>query len=201
MATLTEGCCVDVDYLTNSHVVWNSGCSLKSASVAVCSAIFIRTNAISNLLWKFQRYILVIEYEARPILPPPLVILCHIYLLGKYIRRKCQGKRKFLDNGLSEWMHRDLCRWWSVPNVGYQLSWPPFFCSKFLPNSAGQFVKFRKIPQRYYPQIPYIRQSVRRCCINRITFQSIRNLLTRKHITLGHEWWIYCHNFKKDYCY
>jgi len=66
------------------------------------SAIFIRTNAISNLLWKFQRYILVIEYEARPILPPPLVILCHVYLLGKYIRRKCQGKRKFLDNGLSK---------------------------------------------------------------------------------------------------
>jgi len=68
----------------------------------VFSAIFIRTNAISNLLWKFQRYILVIEYEERPILPPPLVILCHIYLLGKYIRRKCQGKRKYLDNGLSK---------------------------------------------------------------------------------------------------
>ena len=79
--------------------------SLNSVSTAaVCSAIFIRTNAISNLLWKFQRYILVIEYEARPILPPPLVILCHVYLLCKYIRRKCQGKQKFLDNGLSKSM-------------------------------------------------------------------------------------------------
>jgi len=83
---------------------------LTPLSVAtVCSAIFIRTNAISNLLWKFQRYILVIEYEARPILPPPLVIFCHVYLLGKYIRRKCQGKRKFLDNGLSKLtMQRDF---------------------------------------------------------------------------------------------
>jgi len=78
-------------------------CLFELSSVVVCSAIFIRTNAISNLLWKFQRYILVLEYEARPILPPPLVIFCHVYLLGKYIRRKCQGKRKFLDNGLSKY--------------------------------------------------------------------------------------------------
>jgi len=71
----------------------------------VNSAIFIRTNAISNLLWKFQRYILVIEYETRPILPPPLVILCHAWLLGRYIRRKCQGKRRTNDNGLSTYFH------------------------------------------------------------------------------------------------
>jgi len=30
------------------------------------------------------------------------------------------------------------------------------FPRHILPNSAAQFVKFREIPRRYYPQIPYL---------------------------------------------
>ena len=33
---------------------------------------------------------------------------------------------------------------------------PPFCHGQFLQNSAAQFVKFCKILQHYYPQIPYI---------------------------------------------
>ena len=69
----------------------------------VCfSNTFLQVNAISNQVWKFQRYSLVIEYELRPILPPPLIILCHVFLLVKYIHRSCKGQREFGDNGLSE---------------------------------------------------------------------------------------------------
>jgi len=36
----------------------------------------------------------------------------------------------------------------------------PVFPRQILPNSAAQFVKFREIPQHYYPQIPYIPRPV-----------------------------------------
>lgn len=67
----------------------------------LCSNVFNRNYLLSNQVWKYQRYILVIEYESKPILPSPLIILCHLYLLAKYVRRKWLNKKKFLDNGLS----------------------------------------------------------------------------------------------------
>ncbi len=68
-----------------------------------CSNTFVQINAISTQVWKFLRYNLVIEYESKPILPPPVIIICHVYLLVKSCVRRCRGKREYLDNGLSEW--------------------------------------------------------------------------------------------------
>jgi transient receptor potential cation channel subfamily M protein 3 len=67
------------------------------------SATFIRNNAHSRQIWKFQRYHLIINYELRPILPPPLITFSHFYLAFKFIKRRCQGKRDYFDNGLSEY--------------------------------------------------------------------------------------------------
>jgi len=70
--------------------------------VCVSSNVFLRTYTQSKQLWKFRRYILVIEYENRPMLPPPLIVLSHAYLIIKYFRRKCTQKKHFRDNGLSK---------------------------------------------------------------------------------------------------
>lgn len=56
----------------------------------------------------FQRYGLILQYEMRPILPPPFIIITHIYLALKYIKRRCKGKRNFHDNGLSKSFINDL---------------------------------------------------------------------------------------------
>lgn len=40
------------------------------------------------------------EYEQKPVLPPPMILLCHIYLMLKFLRRKVQGVRETYDNGL-----------------------------------------------------------------------------------------------------
>ncbi|KAL1129661.1 hypothetical protein AAG570_012606 [Ranatra chinensis] len=68
--------------------------------IAVFNNIFMEVNAISHQVWMFQRFTVVMEYEQKPVLPPPLIILCHIYLLLKFLRRKVQGVQETYDNGL-----------------------------------------------------------------------------------------------------
>lgn len=51
-------------------------------------------------VWMFQRFTVVMEYEQKPVLPPPLIALCHIYLMLKFLRRKVQGVQETYDNGL-----------------------------------------------------------------------------------------------------
>ncbi|GFO05194.1 transient receptor potential cation channel subfamily m member 1 [Plakobranchus ocellatus] len=76
--------------------------------IARFNATFIRNNANSKEIWMFQRYGLILQYEMRPILPPPFIIITHIYLACKFIRRKCKGKRDFYDNGLKLFLsHED----------------------------------------------------------------------------------------------
>ncbi|CAE1237860.1 TRPM3 [Acanthosepion pharaonis] len=73
---------------------------LVNLLIARFNATFIRNNANSREIWKFQRYQLIIVYELRPLLPPPLIILSHVFLTLKFIKRRCQGKRDYFDNGL-----------------------------------------------------------------------------------------------------
>ncbi|ELT97529.1 hypothetical protein CAPTEDRAFT_120255, partial [Capitella teleta] len=77
--------------------------------IAVFNNTFLHVNSMSTQVWKFQRYSLVIEYELRPILPPPLILLCHIYLLIKYICRRCKQQSEYSDNGLKLFV-TDECR-------------------------------------------------------------------------------------------
>ncbi|XP_048733275.2 transient receptor potential cation channel subfamily M member 1-like isoform X2 [Ostrea edulis] len=80
---------------------------LVNLLIARFNATFIRNNAKSREIWKFQRYQLIVKYEMRPILPPPFTIISHIYLTFKYIIRRCKGKRDFFDNGLKLFLSTD----------------------------------------------------------------------------------------------
>lgn len=55
----------------------------------------------------FQRFTVVMAYEQKPVLPPPLIILSHAYLLLKWLKRKTRGVRETYDNGLKLFLEKD----------------------------------------------------------------------------------------------
>ena len=56
--------------------------------IAVFNSIFDRAAENSERIWKYNRYALVMEYQKKPPFPPPFVVVCHIYLLVKWIQRQ-----------------------------------------------------------------------------------------------------------------
>ncbi|XP_033348126.1 transient receptor potential cation channel trpm isoform X2 [Bombus vosnesenskii] len=79
--------------------------------IAVFNNIFNEVNAVAHQVWMFQRFTVVMEYEQKPVLPPPLIVVCHIYLVVKYLLRYVtQGKAntgETYDNGLKLFLEAD----------------------------------------------------------------------------------------------
>ncbi|XP_015190777.1 PREDICTED: transient receptor potential cation channel trpm isoform X4 [Polistes dominula] len=79
--------------------------------IAVFNNIFNEVNAVAHQVWMFQRFTVVMEYEQKPVLPPPLIAVCHVYLLVKYLlRHLTRGKRstgETCDNGLKLFLEAD----------------------------------------------------------------------------------------------
>lgn len=55
----------------------------------------------------FQRFTVVMEYQQKPVLPPPLIACCHFYSLLKYLIRKSKGLQETRDNGLKLFLEKD----------------------------------------------------------------------------------------------
>ncbi|XP_017486694.1 PREDICTED: transient receptor potential cation channel trpm-like [Rhagoletis zephyria] len=55
----------------------------------------------------FQRFTVVMEYQQKPVLPPPFIALCHFYSLLKYCIRKAKGLEVQRDNGLKLFLEKD----------------------------------------------------------------------------------------------
>uniref|UniRef100_A0A8D2ZTJ8 chymotrypsin n=1 Tax=Scophthalmus maximus TaxID=52904 RepID=A0A8D2ZTJ8_SCOMX len=70
---------------------------LVNLLIAVFNNTFFEVKSISNQVWKFQRYQLIMTFHDRPILPPPLIVLPHIYIVLKRLccrcRRRPEGER------------------------------------------------------------------------------------------------------------
>lgn len=62
------------------------------ASVLSCSNTFFEVKSISNQVWKFQRYQLIMTFHDRPILPPPLIIFPHIYIILRRLCCRCRRR-------------------------------------------------------------------------------------------------------------
>ncbi|CAN8029440.1 unnamed protein product, partial [Ixodes persulcatus] len=73
---------------------------LVNLLIAVFNNIFIEVNAISQHVWKSQRFTVVMEYEQKPVLPPPLIVLSHLHLAVKCGYRWWKGKSRTFDHGL-----------------------------------------------------------------------------------------------------
>lgn len=75
--------------------------------IAVFNNIFNETNSISHQVWMFQRFTVVMEYQQKPVLPPPLIAFCHCYSLLKYCIRKSKNLKEVRDNGLKLFLEKD----------------------------------------------------------------------------------------------
>ncbi|XP_051800564.1 transient receptor potential cation channel subfamily M member 1-like [Acanthochromis polyacanthus] len=62
---------------------------LVNLLIAVFNNTFFEVKSISNQVWKFQRYQLIMTFHDRPILPPPLIIFPHIYIVLKRLCCRC----------------------------------------------------------------------------------------------------------------
>jgi transient receptor potential cation channel subfamily M protein 3 len=71
---------------------------LVNLLIANFNNIFNSVKAISHQVWMFQRFTFVNEYKQKPVLPPPLIVLCHIYRLLKYCWHKINGTRELRHN-------------------------------------------------------------------------------------------------------
>uniref|UniRef100_A0A3Q2DQ28 Transient receptor potential cation channel, subfamily M, member 1b n=2 Tax=Cyprinodon variegatus TaxID=28743 RepID=A0A3Q2DQ28_CYPVA len=67
---------------------------LVNLLIAVFNNTFFEVKSISNQVWKFQRYQLIMTFHDRPILPPPLIILSHLYILFNRLFRRCVKKKQ-----------------------------------------------------------------------------------------------------------
>lgn len=55
----------------------------------------------------FQRFTVVMEFQNKPVLPPPFIIFCHVYSMLKLIVRKAKGLQEIRDNGLKLFLEKD----------------------------------------------------------------------------------------------
>uniref|UniRef100_A0A668AB39 Transient receptor potential cation channel, subfamily M, member 1a n=1 Tax=Myripristis murdjan TaxID=586833 RepID=A0A668AB39_9TELE len=67
---------------------------LVNLLIAVFNNTFFEVKSISNQVWKFQRYQLIMTFHDRPILPPPLIIFSHIYIVLKHLCCRCKRKQE-----------------------------------------------------------------------------------------------------------
>ncbi|XP_055078505.1 transient receptor potential cation channel subfamily M member 1, partial [Periophthalmus magnuspinnatus] len=67
---------------------------LVNLLIAVFNNTFFEVKSISNQVWKFQRYQLIMTFHDRPILPPPLIILSHLYILQSRLFKRCAKKKQ-----------------------------------------------------------------------------------------------------------
>jgi len=78
-------------------------------------------------VWMFQRFTVVMEYQQKPVLPPPFIAFCHFYSLLKYCVRKAKG-----EEGMSKFSFVP-CEWiiWRSPPNRTALTYK-FFVFYFL---------------------------------------------------------------------
>uniref|UniRef100_A0A3B4ZDJ1 non-specific serine/threonine protein kinase n=1 Tax=Stegastes partitus TaxID=144197 RepID=A0A3B4ZDJ1_9TELE len=56
--------------------------------IAFFNNVYLQVKSISNLVWKYQRYHFIMVYHEKPVLPPPFILLCHIYSLFCMCRKR-----------------------------------------------------------------------------------------------------------------
>uniref|UniRef100_A0A674KBK9 Transient receptor potential cation channel subfamily M member 3 n=1 Tax=Terrapene triunguis TaxID=2587831 RepID=A0A674KBK9_9SAUR len=77
---------------------------LVNLLIAVFNNTFFEVKSISNQVWKFQRYQLIMTFHDRPVLPPPMIIFSHLYIIIIRLccrcRKKQEGDQDERDRGL-----------------------------------------------------------------------------------------------------
>ncbi|XP_018411159.1 PREDICTED: transient receptor potential cation channel subfamily M member 3 isoform X4 [Nanorana parkeri] len=83
---------------------------LVNLLIAVFNNTFFEVKSISNQVWKFQRYQLIMTFHERPVLPPPLIIFSHFTMICKHLCcrwRKHESDQEERDYGLKLFITED----------------------------------------------------------------------------------------------
>ncbi|KAM9313268.1 transient receptor potential cation channel subfamily M member 7 [Gastrophryne carolinensis] len=56
--------------------------------IAFFNNVYFQVKAISNIVWKYQRYHFIMAYHEKPFLPPPLIIFSHMSSLFCFVCRR-----------------------------------------------------------------------------------------------------------------
>ncbi|XP_073474714.1 transient receptor potential cation channel subfamily M member 7-like isoform X1 [Aquarana catesbeiana] len=59
--------------------------------IAFFNNVYFQVKAISNIVWKYQRYHFIMAYHEKPFLPPPLIIFSHLSSLFCFV---CKRRKK-----------------------------------------------------------------------------------------------------------
>nr|CAB3267283.1 transient receptor potential cation channel subfamily M member 1-like [Phallusia mammillata] len=71
---------------------------LLNLLIAVFNNTYARVKSYSDKIWKFQRYLTIVEFELRPVLPPPLILLSYVVMI---LQRLCKKRKNVTsDRGL-----------------------------------------------------------------------------------------------------
>uniref|UniRef100_A0A6Q2XA02 Transient receptor potential cation channel, subfamily M, member 2 n=1 Tax=Esox lucius TaxID=8010 RepID=A0A6Q2XA02_ESOLU len=72
---------------------------LLNLLIAIFNYTFQEVQDNTDNIWKFQRYELIKEYYSRPALPPPFILLSHIYIFIRrlVLRKPLQGHQTFSE--------------------------------------------------------------------------------------------------------
>ncbi|KAJ1180886.1 hypothetical protein NDU88_006097 [Pleurodeles waltl] len=84
---------------------------LVNLLIAVFNNTFFEVKSISNQVWKFQRYQLIMTFHDRPVLPPPMIIFSHMYIIIKSLccrcKKKQEGEQDERDRGLKLFLNEE----------------------------------------------------------------------------------------------
>ncbi|XP_040269774.1 transient receptor potential cation channel subfamily M member 1 [Bufo bufo] len=84
---------------------------LVNLLIAVFNNTFFEVKSISNQVWKFQRYQLIMTFNDRPVLPPPMIIFSHLYIILKRLCCRCkkgqEGEQDERDRGLKLFLNEE----------------------------------------------------------------------------------------------
>ncbi|XP_048473026.1 transient receptor potential cation channel subfamily M member 1a isoform X2 [Rhincodon typus] len=67
---------------------------LVNLLIAVFNNTFLEVISISNQVWKFQRYQLILTFHERPVFPPPLIIFSYLSMI---VHQCCSRKNKEVE--------------------------------------------------------------------------------------------------------
>ncbi|XP_036861760.1 transient receptor potential cation channel subfamily M member 4 isoform X2 [Manis javanica] len=100
---------------------------LLNLLIAMFSYTFGKVQGNSDLYWKAQRYSLIREFHSRPALAPPLIVISHVRLLVRRLRRRRASTSSFpafehFRIHLSKKAERRLLTWESVQKENFLLA-------------------------------------------------------------------------------
>ncbi|XP_038640051.1 transient receptor potential cation channel subfamily M member 1a isoform X2 [Scyliorhinus canicula] len=73
---------------------------LVNLLIAVFNNTFLEVISISNQVWKFQRYQLILTFHERPVFPPPLIVFSYLSMVAHHCCRRKGKEVEERDRGL-----------------------------------------------------------------------------------------------------